>query len=405
MNSREISLKRARELKEKTYKYTDFLDEINNIEVRRNEQYFRQKNKILKYFNSSLDDWNDYHWQIKNRITNINQLKDLLNLDNDFLAEIEKVSNQFRFAISPYYLALMSDEKNDPIKLMSIPTINEIVDDDGTLDPMGEEFTNPAGSITRRYPDRLIINVTNMCAMYCRHCQRRRNIGEIDKHTDISLINESIKYIKDNREIRDVLLTGGDAFLLSDKQIEYLLKELRKIDHVEIIRFGTRTPVTIPQRITDNLVNIIKKYHPVYVNTQFNHPYEITEESINACNKLSNAGIVLGNQAVLLKGVNNDKFIMRYLNQKLLTARVRPYYIFHCKHVKGISHFIPTIKEGLEIIDHLRGNTSGLAIPTYILNAPNGLGKIPLLPNYIIEKIDNTYKIRTWENKIISYTE
>lgn len=321
------------------------------------------------------------------------------------LKEIDEVGKHYRWAVSPYYLSLIDQENNDdPIKKISIPNILEL-QGGGSSDPMSEEYTNPAGSITRRYPNRCIINVTNTCANYCRHCQRRRRIGEIDTITDWSEIEQSIEYIKENEEITDVLITGGDPLTLSDDIIEKIVSQVRAISHVEIIRIGTRTLVTMPQRITKELVERLKKYQPLYINTHFNHPYEVTEDTKRACNLLADNGIVLGNQMVLLKGVNNDKFIVRLLNEKLLQSRVRPYYIFHAKQVIGTLHFEPKIQEGLEIMEYLRGNTSGLGIPTYILNAPNGLGKIPLLPNYIQKINGNEIVFKTWENKIINYEE
>jgi lysine 2,3-aminomutase len=305
----------------------------------------------------------------------------------------------------PYYLALITEDENDPVKRLSVPQVNEILDTTGDDDPMAEEFTNPAGSITRRYPDRLIINVTNICAMYCRHCQRRRLIGETDHHTPADQIDESIAYVRDHPEIRDVLLTGGDALLLSNRQLESILQRLRNIDHVEIIRIGSRTPVTMPMRITPELVAMLRTYHPIYLNTHFNHANEITPEAVAATNRLSDAGIQVGNQAVLLKGINDDPFTMTYMNQKLLQARVRPYYIFHAKSVRGTSHFIPSLADGLRIMDFMRGFTSGMAIPTYIMNAPKGLGKVPLLPDYITNETNGVYTIRTWENHTFTYDD
>lgn len=404
MNSRITSLKRANELADYTVLYQDFKHDIIKLEKERLAHYQTQKMRLLDYFNATETDWNNWHWQMKNRITEIDDLKPFLDLSDEEYQIIQKASKINRFAVVPYYLALIY-EFRDPIYMLSIPTEDELDIKIHIDDPMAEEFTNPAGSITRRYPDRLIINVTNSCAMYCRHCQRRRLIKKEDYVIEKDVIDESIAYINDHPEIRDVLITGGDAFLLSDQQLDYILSKIRKIPHVEVIRLGTRTPVTMPMRITDNLVKILTKYHPLYVNTHFNHPFEITAESKKATEKLSNAGINVGNQAVLLNHVNNDPFIMRYLGQKLLTIRVRPYYLFHAKKVTGTSHFIPKIQDGLDIMAHLRGNTSGMAIPTYILNAPGGFGKIPLLPEYILEHKNNTYKIKTWEGRIIMYKE
>lgn len=287
--------------------------------------------------------------------------------------------------------------------MQGLPTGMELEDDKGEEDPMAEALTSPAPCITRRYPDRLIINVTNMCGMYCRHCQRRRNIGEIDSHKNRQDLSAALAYVRENPEIRDVLITGGDALLLSDETLDWLLNELHQIPHVEIKRLGTRVPVTLPARITDHLVNILAKYPPLYLNTQFNHPIEVTLEAKQAVDRLISAGVILGNQAVLLKGINNHPNIMKKLNQELLKIRVRPYYIFHAKNIKGTKHFIPSIQEGLAVMEHLRGYTSGLAVPTYIINAPKGGGKIPLLPQYLLSLNENKAVFRSWEGNVVHY--
>ncbi len=404
-DKRKISLQRASELKEYT---SDFLKYKKNINEKMNSRMKKQrlnKEKILKFLEGTDEDWNDWHWQLRNKITDVKVLKELLNLDEKELEEIKEVGKHYRWAISPYYLSLIDiEDQEDPVKKISIPSILEL-DDEGEADPMHEEYTNPAGSITRRYPNRLIINVTNACANYCRHCQRRRRIGECDQATPLQMIEESIQYIRDNEEITDVLITGGDPLTLTDQVLENIIRQLREIEHVDIIRIGTRTLVTMPQRITDELVSMLQKYSPIYINTHFNHPYELTKESIEACEKLADHGIYLGNQMVLLKGINNDKFVVRLLNEKLLKARVRPYYIFHAKQVIGTHHFQPSIAEGIEIMKYLRGNTSGLAIPTYIINAPGGLGKIPLLPQYLKKNKEGNYVLTTWEGKEIEYIE
>lgn len=363
-----------------------------------------RKTKILRHLDASEEDWHDYKWQLKNRIHDVAILRELINLTDDEIEAINKVDARFRWSISPYYLSLIDpDETFDPIKLMSMPSFLELEEDYHNLDPMNEEYTNPAGSITRRYPDRLIINVTNECAMYCRHCQRRRNIGTKDLTTTKSDIQASIDYIKANPEIRDILITGGDPLTLSDHQLEEIISQIHAIEHVEYIRIGSRTPVTMPQRITDDLVKMLKKYHPIYLNTHFNHPMEITPESKAACEKLANAGVPLGNQAVLLNGINNDKYVMRVLNHELLKIRVKPYYLFHAKSVQGTSHFTCSIDEGLEIMEYLRGYTSGMAIPTYIVNAPGGKGKTPILPQYLISRGKDFFIIRTWEGEVLKH--
>lgn len=399
--STEISLERASQLKSRIEDYMNIRKEIpKGLELK--TEINERKEHILKVLGGTEENWNDYKWQLSNRITNVDTLSKILKLTKSEIEQIRKVEDQFRWAISPYYLSLI-DPKDivDPIKLMSIPSFLELEDEQYDLDPMGEEFTNPAGSITRRYPDRLIINVTNECAMYCRHCQRRRNIGQQDCHQSREVLQESIDYVRENEEIRDVLITGGDPLTLSDNMLEWIISELRKIPHVDYIRLGTRTLVTMPQRITDEFCEMIKKYHPIYINTHFNHPMEITEETKVACEKLANSGVPLGNQAVLLNGVNNDKFVMRCLNHELLKIRVKPYYIFHSKHVKGTNHFNTSIDDGMEIMEYLRGYTSGMAIPTYIINAPKGKGKTPLLPQYLISKGTDYIMIRTWEGEVI----
>ncbi|MBE5994757.1 MAG: glutamate 2,3-aminomutase [Paenibacillaceae bacterium] len=402
---RQISLQRADELKGRI---EDFLEARKSIStgISKEDVLKERKNRILHIYSATEEDWNDYKWQLKNRITDVESLSRILLVSEKEKQLIQEVGEKFRWAVSPYYLSLADpDDSFDPIRLMSVPNYKELEDSCTDLDPMAEEYTNPAGCITRRYPDRLIINVTNECAMYCRHCQRRRNIGEQDVHNSRDKIAESIQYIRENEEIRDVLITGGDALTLSDQQLEWIISQLKEIPHVDYIRLGTRIPVTMPQRITKELCDMLKKYHPIYLNTHFNHPMEITEESKAACERLADAGIVLGNQAVLLNGINNDKFVMRVLNHELLKCRVRPYYIFHAKHVQGTTHFNTSIEDGIEIMEYLRGYTSGLAIPTFIVNAPKGQGKTPIFPNYIISRGPGYVKFRTWEGNVVKYED
>ncbi|MFU8795607.1 MAG: KamA family radical SAM protein, partial [Dethiobacteria bacterium] len=285
------------------------------------------QNRIRNYFKASDDDWENWRWQLKNRITTTAVLKELLPLTKQEIADIDKTGTMYRWAVSPYYLSLIDpDNPVDPVKLQCVPQRYEYGDHAGYDDPMGEEFTSPTPAVTRRYADRLIIKVTNQCAMYCRHCQRRRAIGEKDLATPREHLEEAISYVRNNEEIRDVLLTGGDGFMLDNQTIEWLLNELDQIPHVEIKRFGSRTLVTMPQRVDDELCRIFSEHLPLYVNTHFNTPLEVNPRSQEACFKLARAGVSLGNQAVLLKGVNNDPFVMRKLNQDLLKCMVRPYY-------------------------------------------------------------------------------
>lgn len=400
---RQYALRRAEKLKQMV---TPYLKQASTIPTGflSSEMFESRRAQILNYFGASLDDWENWHWQMTHRISDPPVLDTLLPLADTQRQEILRVGKTFRWAISPYYLSLMDDrDPFDPIRLQGLPSQAELFDDFGEEDPMGEELTSPAPSITRRYPDRLIINVTNMCAMYCRHCQRRRNIGETDTHSPRVQLEEALDYIRANPEIRDVLVTGGDSLLLSDQTLDWLLGELHAIPHVEIKRLGTRVPVTLPMRITDELCTILAKYPPLYINTQFNHPKEVTKDAKKAADKLIAAGVVLGNQAVLLKGINTQPQVMKKLNQELLKIRVRPYYIFHAKNVKGTRHFVPRIQEGIEIIEQLRGHTSGLAVPTYIINAPKGGGKTPISPQYLVSLDENKAVLRTWEGKYIQY--
>ncbi len=398
-----ISLKRVVELKKtiKDYEETKYLIKTG-FDLQ--SMILKNKEKLLAHFDATEENWDNWHWQLAHRINDAGTLAKIFSLSVEKCAQIEEVGQRYRWSISPYFASLMQPGVDkDPVKLQCIPSIAEI-DETGYNDPMGEEFTSPAPCITRRYPDRLIINVTNMCAMYCRHCQRRRNIGETDQHQTRHNLVAALDYIRKNKEIRDVLITGGDALLLSNKEIDWLLSELDKIEHVEIKRLGTRVLVTLPQRITPELVAILKKHSPIFLNTQFNHPRTITAEAKKACDMLSEAGVVLGNQSVLLRGINNDPFIMKKLNQELLKMRVRPYYLFHAKAVKGTRHFITTVNEGIEIMKQLRGYTSGLAIPTYIINAPNGYGKVPILPQYLQEYDNYSVRLQNWEGRELDYS-
>jgi len=402
-DKRQVALGRAQELKHRIEGYLEAVEHIPTG-FKLEEQNQARKSKILDYFGATESDWNDWRWQMRNRISDVRKLSQLLPLSNEEAGQIEFVSKKFRWAVSPYYLSLMqADNPGCPVKMQGIPSILEMRDSWGKEDPMAEEYTSPAPRITRRYADRLIINVTNQCAMFCRHCQRRRNIGEVDSPASVEDIKASIDYIRANPEVRDVLITGGDPLTLSDGWLDWILTELDNIEHVEIKRIGTRVPVTMPQRITPELCDMLEKHHPIYVNTHFNHPMEVTREALKATRMLAKAGIPLGNQAVLLKGINNDPHIMKKLNQELLKIHVRPYYIFHAKPVKGTNHFVTTIQEGLEIMENLRGYTSGLAVPWYIINAPGGAGKTPLLPQYLLSLEKDNVLIRTWEGKVFRF--
>lgn len=397
-----LSIKRSEKLTEYADDFLRYKLSYMNKNNSNNGIVKCNKEKIMKYLCASNEDWEDWHWQISNRINQVNQLSDLFDISSKELENINKVSLKYRWEVSPYYLSqIINFNKSDPIYEQCIPQIDELCSG-GVKDPMNEINNRPAGIITRRYPDRVILNITNCCASFCRHCQRKRNIGEIDDFCSEKSIDESLKFIQSHPEIRDVLITGGDPLTLEDEYIENLLAKIKSINTVEIIRIGTRTLVTLPQRITDKLVKILKKYDPIYINTQFNHPNEINQDVRKACKKLTDNGIVLGNQMVFLNNINNDYYIVQLLNQMLVQLKIRPYYIFHPKDVVGTKHFSISIEEGINIFNKLRGNTSGLAIPTYVYNSANGLGKIPLT-SQILELQDKEHNVvlKTWEGKQI----
>jgi glutamate 2,3-aminomutase len=404
MSSRKkISMRRSAELK----RYGERMRLENSLVLTGVENANRISSRIREIksiIGCSDSEWRDWKWHIDNRIDTVSRLQKIIELTDDEKNAFRRLSGKFRWAISPYYASLIDpDDRNCPIRMQSVPSIEELLDSEQTTDPMGEGTTSPAPGITRRYPDRLIINVTNQCPMFCRHCQRRRRIGQRDLHTSDSKILEALEYIRSSPEIRDVLITGGDPLMLDDDHLNWLLAEIDDIHTVEIKRIGTRCPVTLPYRITPELCKMLSKHHPLFVNTQFNHPREITKDSAKACDRLTRSGIQMGNQAVLLAGVNNHVVVQRKLNQSLLRIRVRPYYLFHCKTVKGISHFRTSIDAGIEIIENLRGHTSGLAVPHFVVNAPGGLGKVALSPNYVVSSGKGYVIIRTWEMKTVRY--
>jgi len=313
----------------------------------------------------------------------------------------ESLNEFFQVRINPYYLSLIR-QPGDPIWLQCIPDIRELNDFDADDDPLIEHAMSPVPNITHRYPDRALFLTTSQCGIYCRFCTRKRKVGDQDK-ISMKGLEAAFKYLEQHTEIRDVILSGGDPLMLTDVMLEKILKRLRTISHIEIIRLGTKMPCVLPQRITPKLVEMLKKYHPIYVNTHFNHPWEITPESTKACEMLANAGCPVGNQMVLMKGVNDDPMVVRDLMQKLLKIRVRPYYIYMADQTKGTHHFRTSIAKGLEIIEKLRGWTSGLAVPHFVIDAPGGGGKIPLIPNYILHYDEDKIILRNYENKVFAY--
>ncbi|MDA8427164.1 MAG: lysine 2,3-aminomutase [Treponema sp.] len=363
--------------------------------------------KIPLYKDVTPEQWNDWHWQIRNDIRDVETLSKVVVLGDQARKDVEKVLTLFRMAITPYYASLI-DQDNPvcPIRLQAVPRLPETFDDPSDQDdPLHEDVDSPVPGLTHRYPDRVLLLVTNMCSMNCRHCTRRRLVGFEDLHMPEANVDAAIEYIAKTPVVRDVLISGGDPFVLSDDRLERIIARIRAIPHVEIIRIGTRTPVVMPMRITDELVNMLKKYHPLYVNTHFNHPNEITAEAREACRKLADAGIQLGNQSVLLRDVNDCPVLMKKLVQKLLTVRVKPYYIYQCDLSRRIGHFRTTVSKGIEIIENLRGHTTGMAVPTFVVDAPGGGGKTPVMPSYLITSNEKRVILRNYEGLITTYDE
>lgn len=353
------------------------------------------------------EQWNDWTWQVENRLTTVDEISQVVNLTEKEKKDIEMVMHGFRVGITPYYASLMDpDDPRCPVRMQAVPTLAETHRGEADmLDPLHEDEDSPAPGLTHRYPDRVLFLITDQCSMYCRHCTRRRLAGENDGARSREDIDKCIEYIRNTPQVRDVLLSGGDCLLVSDEVLEYIFTELRKIPHVEIIRLGSRTPVVMPQRITDELCAMLKKFHPVWLNTHFNHIKEITPEAEEALRKLADAGIPLGNQSVLLRGVNDCPHIMRELVHALVKNRVRPYYIYQCDLSLGIEHFRTPVSAGIAIIEALRGHTSGFAVPTFVVDAPGGGGKIPVMPQYLISQSPGKVILRNYEGVITTYSE
>jgi lysine 2,3-aminomutase len=358
----------------------------------------------------NVSSWKDWKWQIRHSIRSLDKFEQLtgIRFEAGKRRELEKTFDKFPLSITPYYLSLIDRENymKDPLFKQAFGGIDELSTLKSELkDPLSEDRDSPVPGLTHRYPDRVLFHVSNVCSMYCRHCTRKRKVGDVDYVPSKDQLSEGIEYIRNTPQVRDVLLSGGDPLMMSDKQLDWLLSEISRIPHVEIIRIGTRMPVVLPYRITDELVNILKKYHPLWINTHFNHPREITESSREALAKLANGGFPLGNQSVLLADVNDCPRIMKSLLHKLVQNRVRPYYIYQCDLAEGLSHFRTPIGKGIEIMESLVGHTSGLARPTYVIDAPGGGGKIPVMPNYIISWSTNKVVLRNYEGVITTYKE
>lgn len=360
------------------------------------------------YFPDATDEqWTDWRWQFRHRITSLDELLRFLHIPEDERAARREVLRDFRMGITPYYLSLIdADDPDDPILRQVVPLQDEVYNREvGVEDPLGEEAYSPVPGITHRYPDRVLMVISNSCAIYCRYCTRKRIMYE-DAVPDIE-IDRMVDYIARTPQVRDVVVSGGDPLNNSTPKLERILSKLRAIPHLEIIRIGTRVPVALPQRIDDELCEMLQKYHPLWINVHFNHPREVTPEAARACDKLSRAGVPLNNQSVLLKGVNDDVPTMKALVHGLMRMRVRPYYLYQCDPVRGSEHLRTTVGKGLELIEGLRGHTSGLAIPTFVIDAPGGGGKIPVTPDYLqsYDPVAGRAVVRNFQKKVFVYDD
>jgi len=388
---------------------SDYLEAKKSIPTgfEKYDQIQVSKTRILKVLNGTEEDWNNYHWQLKNAIRDVVTLSKIISVSKQEAKDIEHTASLYRWSVSPYYASLMdAEDRNCPIRKQSVPTGEECFYKSEIEDHYAVVYNSPAPLITRLYADRLIINVSNICAMFCRHCLRKKDISLKDMIYSKQDVQAAIDYIAESPEVRDVLITGGDALALSDNYIDWILTKLEQIPHVEVMRLGSRMVCTLPQRITPELCDMLSRHKPVYLNTQFNSPKELTPEVEDAVDRLIKAGVLVGNQSVLLKGINNDIHVMKKLVQELLRIRIRPYYIFNCKKLQGISHFRAPVADGLNILEHLRGYTSGLAVPTFIITAPEGKGKTPLAPTYLLNpNKKGKLLFRTWGGYVCEYED
>ncbi|UCF95663.1 MAG: KamA family radical SAM protein [Desulfobacterales bacterium] len=360
------------------------------------------------FFPGSTDkDWSDWRWQIRNRIRSLEQLEKILNLSDAERQGVEMLGAKLPVGITPYYMSLLArDAPDQPLRRTVVPTVHEFRQMPGEADdPLDEDRQSPVPGLVHRYPDRVLLLVLDFCSTYCRYCTRSRIVGHGGFHPSTARLERAIDYIRSTPGIRDVLLSGGDPLTLNDERLDWLLGRLRQIPHVEIIRIGTKIPAVLPQRITPKLVRTLRKHHPVWMSLHFTHPAECTPDAYRACNRLANAGIPLGSQTVLLKGINDNIDTMKALVHHLLRMRVRPYYLYQCDPISGSGHFRTPVEKGLELIRGLRGFTSGYAVPTYVIDAPGGGGKIPLMPDYVLGRSEGSLLLRNYEGRTFRYPD
>jgi len=360
------------------------------------------------YFPTATDkEWNDWQWQIRNRIRHLDQLERMLQLSDDERAAVEMIQSRLPVGVTPYFMSLFTkDDPSDPLRRTVVPTVAEFTKSPGEDDdPLGEDDQSPVRGLVHRYPDRVLLLVLDFCSTYCRYCTRSRVVGHGAIYPSRSRLEQAIDYIRSTPSVRDVLISGGDPLTLNDERLNWLLSRLREIPHVEIIRIGTKIPAVLPQRITPSLVRMLRRYHPLWMSLHFTHPAECTPEAYRACERLANAGIPLGSQTVLLKGINDSVETMKALCHHLMRMRVRPYYLYQCDPISGSSHFRTPVQKGLEIIRGLRGFTTGYAVPTYVIDAPGGGGKIPLMPDYVEGREGGDLLLRNYCDRAYRYPD
>lgn len=361
--------------------------------------------KAPRWKNATSKEWHDWMWQVRHRVTTLEELETVLRLTDEERRGIEKVLKKYRMAITPYYASIMDPEDATcPIRMQAVPTFSESVPGRGDLhDPLAEDRDMVAPNLVRRYPDRALLIVTDQCSMYCRFCTRRRLVGAVDKPRPRAEMEAAFQLLETTPAVRDVIVSGGDALIMDDAHLESIVSRLRAIKHIEVIRLGTRTPVVCPMRITPALVKMLKKYQPIYINTHFNHPREITPEAVRACELLVDGGLPVSNQTVLLRRINSSGVIIKNLVHGLLKMRVRPYYLFQCDLSEGIEHFRAPVAKGIEIMEELRGHTSGMAVPTFVVDLPGGGGKVPVSPQYAISQNEEMLILRNFRGTFAIY--
>jgi lysine 2,3-aminomutase len=349
--------------------------------------------------------WNDWKWQFRNRIVSIDQLSQLVRLSNEEQAQIRMVTKRYPLAITPYYLSLINpNDPDDPVRKQAIPCIEEITMGGlGLEDPLAEKEDSVVPGMVHRYPDRVLMVLTDICPMLCRHCTRKREWRHGGWVRPDSEVEAMLGYLRHHTEVRDVILSGGDPLTLSTSHLESIISRIRQIKHIDIIRIGTRFPVVCPQRIDTELCNMLSKYGAIWLNTHFNHPHEATAESAAACDRLLRAGVPVNNQTVLLRGINDSVEIQTKLSHALLKAKVRPYYLFQCDEVQGTEHLRTPVEVGIKIIEGMRGHTSGLAIPNFVVDLVQGGGKVPLQPNYVLSMGEDELLLKNYEGKVFRY--